>query len=67
MLFSNKNVIQPNVTIEINGQPIKCVTKTKFLGVIIDNKLTWREHISYICGNVAKGMGIISKVRKYLN
>ena len=67
MLLSNKKVIQPNVTIEINGQPITCVTKTKFLGVIIDNKLTWKEHISYICGKVAKGIGIISKVRKYLN
>ena len=65
MLFSNKKVIQPNVTIEINDQPITCVTKTKFLGVIIDNKLTWKEHISYICGKVAKGIGIISKVRKY--
>ena len=67
MLLSKQNVIQPNVTIEINGQPITCVTKTKFLGVIIDNKLTWKEHISYICGKVAKGIGIISKVRKYLN
>ena len=67
MLFSNKKIIQPNVTIEINGQPITCVTKTKFLGVIIDNKLTWKEHISYICGKVAKGIWIISKVRKYLN
>ena len=67
MLFSNKKVIQPNVTIEINRQPITCVTKTKFLGVIIDNKLTWKEHISYISGKVAKGIGIISKVRKYLN
>ena len=67
MLFSNKKVIQPNVTTEINGQPITCVTKTKFLGVIIDNKLTWKEHISYICGKVAKGIGIISNVRKYLN
>ena len=64
MLFSNKKFIQPNVTIEINGQPITCVTKTKFLSVIIDNKSTrWKEHISYICGKVAKGMGIISKVR----
>ena len=66
MLFLNKKVIQPNVTIEINGQSITCATKTKFLGVIIDNKLTWKEHISYICGKVAKGIGIISKNRKIL-
>ena len=67
MLFSNKKVIPANVTIEINGQPITWVSKTKFLGVIIDNKLTWKEYISYISGKVAKGIGIISKVRKYLN
>ena len=67
MLFSIKEVIQPSATIDINGEPITCVTKTKFLGVIINNKLTWKEHISYICGKVAKGIGIISKVRKYLN
>ena len=67
MLFSNKNVAQPNITIEIDKQPITCVTKTKFLGVIIDSKLSWKEHISYVCGKVAKGIGIISKVRKYVN
>ena len=67
MLFSNTKDIKPNITIGINGQPITCVTKTKFLGVIIDNKLSWKEHISYVCGKVAKGIGIVSKVRKYLN
>ena len=69
MLFSNKNDIQPsrNATIDINGQPITCLTKTKFLGVVIDNKLTWKEHISYICGKVAKGIVIIWKARKYFN
>ena len=67
MLFSNKNIAQPNITIEIDNQPITCVTKTKCLGVIIDNKLSWKEHISHVCGNAAKGVGIISKVRKYVN
>ena len=45
ILFSYKNVAQPNITIEINEQPIICITKTKFPGVIIDNKL--RAH--FIC------------------
>ena len=38
MLFSNKNIAQPNITTEIDKQPIICVTKTKFLRVIIDNQ-----------------------------
>ena len=26
---------------------ITCVTNTKFLGVIIDHKFKWKEHITY--------------------
>ena len=55
-LFSNKKIAQPNITIEIDKQPITCVTKTKLLGVIINNKLSWRERISYVCGKVVIGI-----------
>ena len=40
------------------------VTETKFLGVIIDYKLNWSPHITYISKKVAKGVGIILKARK---
>ena len=40
---------------------------TKFLGVIIDDKLSFSRHISYIKNKISKGMGIIIKARKYLN
>ena len=36
----------------------------KFLGVIIDNKLKWSAHISYISKKISKGIGIILKSRK---
>ena len=53
MLFSNKNVAQPHIAIEIDKlEPITRVKK-KILGVIIDNKLSWKKHISYVCGKVA--------------
>ena len=42
------------------------VTFTKFLGVILDNKLKWTHHISYIKNKISKGMGIILKARKFL-
>ena len=40
------------------------VTYTKFLGVILDDKLKWTHHISYIKNNISKGMGIIPKSQK---
>ena len=43
------------------------VTFIKFLGVIIDNKLTFESHIVYIKNKISKGLGIITKARKHLN
>ena len=40
----NRNDIVPNdgtLLLTLNGSVIKCVTETKFLGVIIDDKLKW--------------------------
>ena len=51
-------------TIHINGSSILEVGNAKFLGVIIDNKLNWLEHIKFISRKIAKGTGIIIKARK---
>ena len=53
--------------IKIDNQEISQVLKTKFLGVAIDSKLSWKEHIAYITGKIARGIGVISKARRYLN
>ena len=50
--------------LQIEGKRIMEVHETKFLGVFIDNKLSWKPHIRYICIKVAKGIGVILKARK---
>ena len=56
-----------SVALVINDETINQVIKTKFLGVIIDADLKWNFHINYISAKIAKGIGVISKARKYLN
>ena len=51
-------------TININGSSIQEVDNAKFLGIIIDNKLNWLEHIKCISHTIAKGTGSIIKSRK---
>ena len=41
--------------------------KTKFLGVIIDHKITWKEHVAYVSGKMSRSMGILIKARNCLN
>ena len=52
MVFSGINSSRSTATrtknLKIYGEEISEVSKTKFLGVIIDNKLKWQHHIAYI-------------------
>ena len=67
MVFTNAKNNRPKSELKIEGESISEVPKTKFLGVMIDQKLNWQHHISYISCKVAKGIGIIIKSRKILN
>ena len=50
----------------LNNYILQQVHFTQFLGIIIDDKLKWANHISYIKNEIAKGMGILLKARKVL-
>ena len=50
----------------MNNCTINSVHCTKFLGLIIDDKLTWSDHIREITKKVAKTVGIISRIRHFL-
>ena len=45
IMFTNKKQPRTDVHIVLNGTNIEQVKHTKFLGVTIDENLTWREHI----------------------
>ena len=52
--------------LRINGQCIEQVKETVFLGVQLDEELSWKSHISHIAGKISKSIGIISKASFYL-
>ena len=55
-----------HINIKINNQPIEEKSNTKYLGVIIHNKLTWKDHIKYINCKLRKGTGILYKIRDFV-
>src|SRR5688572_13770576 len=50
-----------SLRLSINGIPIIKVTSTKFLGVHVDQHLTWKEHIKSISDKIAKNIGILTR------
>ena len=65
MVFrSLRKHIPGDASLKINGKAVKSVLAKKFLGVILDHKLSWCEHIQYIKNKISKGIGILCKARK---
>ena len=56
MIFTRKRHIDTDITLSIDGEPIYEAQKTKFLGVIIDKKLTWKSHIAPTSGTISWGI-----------
>ena len=48
MIFCRHNKLCHDVKLLIDGQAINEVQKNKFLGIIIDNQITWKWHINCI-------------------
>ena len=48
ILFGRRRCISDNVSITMVKSPISRVKVTKFLGVNIDENLTWKDHLSLV-------------------
>ena len=67
MLFHRARIKGNNLVVKINDSVLNRVNNMKYLGVIVDHKLKWCEHISYVKNKVSKGIGIIFKARAVLD
>ena len=65
IVFS-KGLVSSQTELFIQTVQIERVLETKFLGVIISHKLSWKSHITGVCSKMAKNTGIIAKVRHLL-
>ena len=54
-------------SLKINNHTIKRETSIKFLGVIIDENITWRNHINYLSNKISKNIGVMYRARRFLN
>ena len=66
MIFTPRNKIVNDVDLLICNTSIERVYVTKFLGVQIDAKLTWKNHIEYTSKKLSKCVAILTKARKKL-
>ena len=69
MIFHRARIKLPDTDYPIimNNSPLSNIQNHKYLGVILDSKMSWIQHISYVKNKVAKGIGSMFKARTYLD
>jgi len=67
MLITNKHVSTESFVINVNSNRIERTVTYKYLGVIVDEKLTWKEHCKQLCSTISKYVGVMYKVQHYVN
>jgi hypothetical protein len=68
MVFGKKSKNTENtISTTIEGTKLEVVTHTKFLGVILDNDLTWKPHVLHLSNKISKSIGILYRARQFLN
>ena len=70
--FFHKLSISDNIPLKlpilkVNDSPIKRENAIKFLGIIIYENLTWKNHISTIENKISKNIGMLYKAKFLLN
>ena len=63
LIISNKTINQ-DFKIKLNEEDLHRTTNVKILGVIFDEKLTFKEHVSQLVNKLAKYMYILVKLAK---
>ena len=65
MIFSIKDK-PPDLRLEIGNSLIQRTNVQKFLGIYIDDRLTFRDHVNKICAKMSKRVGVMRRLRVFL-
>ena len=50
----------------MQGQVIERSDSVKYLGLHVDNKLTWKNHIAHVTNKINQVIGVMAKIRNHL-
>ena len=58
------NKVNPELNVDLDNTLLERVNHTKFLGVLIDENLTWKYHIDCISKTLSRNIGIMNKLKQ---
>ena len=52
--------------IVIDQKEVRRIKLVKYLGMIVDDKLTWSQHVYYISSKITRNIGILKRIRHFI-
>ena len=65
MLIGRPSQVHDDIDIKINDVRIEQVQSMKYLGIYIDNKLSWDGQCDKLCSNVAGKISVLRRIRQF--
>ena len=67
MLISfSRKVVDGNLRLKVDDKTVECVRSFKFLGVVVNDTLTWADHIDMVCKKVSRGLNLLRRLSWFL-
>ena len=68
MLFGTRQKLEhsSDTVIHSHGQNIERASSFCYLGVTLDEHLSWNGHVEILCNKVSKRLGLVFRIRPYL-
>ena len=67
MIFSKKLNKDANFSIKLGDVGLKRVNETKYLGVILDDKLSWEPHLKHLKNKLIRQCYALHKIKDFIN
>ena len=58
---------ETDINLEIDNTPLRRVTGCKHLGVMVDENLTWEDHVNYLVKKSNSGIHMLKSIRSFVN
>ena len=67
VIFAAKNKPLKNVTLLLSKRAIQQTNYVKYLGILIDSQLTFKDHVMAVSKKIARTTGAMYRIRPYVN
>ena len=64
---AQKTITKKNMNFRISGQKVNIMKETKYLGMIMDEHLTFKNHMDTVKLKLNRANGLLAKLRHYMN